>query len=149
MFGVGTEGYCQRTRDRSRDNEPIPDHRTPTQKAADFFFAKHMQEQAAKNAEEQRIQREHREKIRHQQIEQDRVNRRAEFESAEIQITAVFDKYGLTEGERAGVEEKIFQHQLWSAPMKAVEFATVEALRISVERPKPQVIPWGLAEIED
>jgi len=86
--------------------------------------------QAARTAN---IEAERTERLR-ERAERDKVNKCAAFDSAEFQITAVFDQYQLDESERASIEDAITQRQLWATPMKAVEFATVSAMEIAAKR---------------
>jgi hypothetical protein len=89
--------------------------------------SKRVQAARAKNLEVERQTR-----LRQQQ-EADRKRRESAFTSAEFQITAAFDHYGLTESERSSIEDQITQRKLWATPMVAVEFATVQAMEIAAK----------------
>lgn len=81
----------------------------------------------------ERIEQRRQEQLR-AQAEQDKINRRQLAESADFQIMAIFDQYGLSDSERVAVEDTITRRGLWATPMTAVEFAMVEVLRISADR---------------
>jgi len=132
------------------DKPAVPaDTRSETEKLADFYYDKMLREDAAKKAEEERIAREQRDERLRREQEANNQRREAEFHAAEFQITAVFDQYGLSESERTQIEDAITLRQLWAQPMKAVEFATVQAMEIATKRPKPLVIPYGMVEVTD
>jgi hypothetical protein len=147
MKGTGfyDSGHSPRTRDWSRppESETVKP-KTATEIAADAFLAQHerwkreAEADERKKAEEWR-QRQEAERKKHEELQQreqtqrDNKRREAEFVSAEFQITAKFDQYGLSESERSNLEDAITQRQLWRNPMAAVEFATVEVLRIVAE----------------
>jgi hypothetical protein len=141
MAGVGffdTGHRTPRTRDWSRPDDP--ERANPARRETPEEKRKRLWDESCKNeairlqalAEEGRRKREA--ERRRAEVERDNKRRAAEFDSAEFQITAMFDQYGLTRSERSSVEGAITQRRLWTAPMEAVEVATVLAMEIAARR---------------
>jgi hypothetical protein len=141
-------GHSPRTRDHSRPLESEKAKpKTATEILADAYLAQHdrwkreAEANERKKAEEwqrrDEADRKKQEELRQrEQVERDNKRRAAEFDSAEFQIIATFDQYGLTKSERSSVEGAITQRRLWTAPMEAVEVATVLAMEIAARRPR-------------
>ena len=140
---TGSEEFCwnQRTRDRSRDNEPeVTVPKTATERAADFYFEKHMLEEAAKKQEQQRAETTARELRLKQQAARDAANKKAAFKMQEHLIEDTIARYGLTPTEKASVMETLLDTSFTS------ERCEILCAEIVVRRPQPRVTPWGYEE---
>lgn len=151
MRGTGfyDSGYSPRTIDRSRPPESATAKpKSQAEILADIYLAAFERRQAEDLAEEKRkadaedaarLQRQQdalRAQREAEQLrkEQELNERRLALTNAEFQISGIFDNYGIDFFERAEIEDRLTQLGLWVTPMKAVEYATVEAMRIAAER---------------
>jgi hypothetical protein len=142
-------GNSPRTIDRSRppESETVKP-KSQTELLADMYLAAHERHEAEARAEEQRkADAEQAARLQRQQDafraqreaeqlrkEQELNERRAALSNAEFQIDGIFYQYGLSPLEQSSVEDALTERQLWTNPMAAVEYATVEAMRIVAER---------------
>ena len=129
---TGTDEFSWNRRVEARpEPQKVVDTRTPTQVAADFYLNELMKKEAREREEHKEQVAAARAKQQQAQAEQVKINRKAAFEAAEIQIADIFIRYGVSPAERERIEDQITRQGLWSSPPMAVEFVMGEAMKIT------------------
>jgi hypothetical protein len=138
---TGTEemGWNRRVEPRP-EPQAVVDRRTPTQRASDFYFEKHMREEAEKKAEEERQEKLAREQRLKARADAEKKRRQAEFQFQETLIADALDRAGLTAPERATVMQQLLDTTF------SAERATILAMQIVAERPQRK-LPEGCVEV--
>jgi hypothetical protein len=138
---TGSEAMCFNRRVEAKpEPEAVVDHRTPMQQAGDFYFAKHMREEAEKKLEQERQEKLARDQRLKAQAHADRKRRQGEFIMTETLIESALDRAGLTAAERATVMQQLLETTF------SAERATILAMQIVAERPQ-HTIPEGCVEV--
>jgi hypothetical protein len=107
--------------------EPVIDRRTEWARDVE-------QEQQRLALRVEKARREREAIARAKQAEQDKINKRAAYTTAELQIEQVFSVYGIRPDDQQRIETEITQLGLWARPAEAIEYAVGETMKITAAK---------------